>query len=120
MRVRVGESEATARARRVTSTVGSRDALAPALRAALGRAGQLLGRPVPITSGVRSAAEQRRLWHARAANPYPVAPPGTSRHERGLAIDVPASFADSLAGVAAKAGLCRPYPRTDPVHFELC
>jgi hypothetical protein len=25
-----------------------------------------------------------------------------------------------LLVVAGRAGLCQPYPRTDPVHFELC
>lgn len=90
------------------------------MRAALARAEQLLGQPVPVTSGYRSGAEQRRLWSGRRANPYPVAPPGTSMHERGLAIDVPASLADRLAAVGRAAGLCRPLPATDPVHFELC
>ena len=60
------------------------------------------------------------LWAARAGNPYPVARPGTSAHERGRAVDVPRSFADRLAAVGPAAGLCRPLPRTDPVHFEPC
>lgn len=94
--------------------------LAPALRAALARAAQLLGEPVPVTSGYRSPAEQARLYARRATNPYPVAPPGASMHERGLAVDVPRSVAERLAAVASRVGLCRPYPRTDPVHFELC
>jgi hypothetical protein len=42
-----------------------------------------------------------------------------SRH-RGLVVDVAASFAPRLAAVAYQAGLCRPLPETDPVHFELC
>jgi uncharacterized protein YcbK (DUF882 family) len=41
-----------------------------------------------ITSGGRSYAEQERLWNARGSNPYPVAHPGTSRHETGRAADV--------------------------------
>ena len=53
-------------------------------------------------------------------NPYPVAPPGTSLHESGLAVDVPLGFVPTLLAVAADAGLCQPLPETDPVHFEPC
>ena len=94
--------------------------LVPELAAALRRAEAALGTPVPVTSGFRTAAAQRSLWAARAANPYPVARPGTSAHERGRAVDVPRSFADRLAAVGPAVGLCRPLPRTDPVHFEPC
>jgi uncharacterized protein YcbK (DUF882 family) len=90
------------------------------MRAALARAEQLLGQPVPITSGYRSTAAQAALYANRAANPYPVAVPGTSMHERGLAVDVPADFVGRLLAVAPKAGLCHPYPVDDPIHFELC
>jgi len=41
-----------------------------------------------ITSGLRTLAEQERLWSGRGSNPYPVARPGTSRHETGRAADV--------------------------------
>lgn len=94
--------------------------LAPGLRAAIARAEQLLGRSVPITSGYRSPAQQRALWERRHTNPYPVAPPGSSKHERGLAIDVPRAFVPVLLTVVPESGLCQPYPRTDPIHFELC
>lgn len=97
-----------------------RDGLAPVLLAALGRADDLLGRVVPVASGFRSRAEQERLWANRASNPYPVARPGTSGHERGMAIDVPSSFVPALVSVAAEAGLCQPLPRSDPVHFVPC
>jgi hypothetical protein len=90
------------------------------MAAAIARAGALLGEPVPITSGWRSRAQQAALWARRATNPYPVARPGTSMHERGLAIDVPRSFVAALRSVAAAAGLCQPLPVSDPVHFELC
>ena len=124
VRVRVGPHTVSARASgRADADIPASarpNGLAPALRAALARAGQLLGGPVPVTSGFRSADDQRRLWLARATNRYPVAPPGTSMHERGLAVDVPAAFAERLAAVGHDAGLCRPYPSTDPVHFELC
>lgn len=133
VRVRIegphGDVTASARARALAADSGSGageaassggTGLASALRAALARAAQLLGEPVPITSGYRSPADQRRLWRNRATNRYPVAPPGASMHERGLAVDVSPATAERLAGVAARAGLCRPYPVTDPVHFELC
>jgi hypothetical protein len=71
-------------------------------------------------SGYRSLAEQTALWERRGTNPFPVARPGTSMHERGLAIDVPRAFVPVLRRVAAQAGLCDPLPTTDPVHFELC
>ena len=85
-----------------------------------GRAEALLGAPVPIVSGWRSPAQQQWLWDHRATNPYPVARPGTSMHERGLAIDVPRWFVADLRSVAGAAGLCFPLPESDPVHFELC
>ena len=96
------------------------EGLAPALRAALARAEQLLGMRVPITSARRSRAEQAALWARRFRNRFPVARPGTSKHELGLAVDVPSSFVPVLLRVARQAGLCRPYPLADPVHFELC
>lgn len=115
--VRSGEIRAAARAD------GGRpgwEGLAPAMRAALARAETLLGTPVPIVSGFRTRADQERLWANRDANPYPVAAPGTSRHEQGLAVDVPASFAPLLAAVGPSVGLCRPLPVSDPVHFVVC
>lgn len=115
--VRRGEVGAAARAD------GGRqgwEGLAPEMRAALARAESVLGTTVPIVSGFRSRADQERLWANRATNPYPVARPGTSRHEQGLAIDVPASFAPLLASVGPSVGLCRPLPVTDPVHFVVC
>ena len=123
--VRVGRATARARARGTLPeggswAAGSTTGLAPAMRAALARAAALLGRPVPVTSGFRSIAEQRALWARRHTNPYPVAPPGTSMHGRGLAVDVPRSFVPVLLRVGRQAGLCQPYPRNDPIHFELC
>lgn len=126
--VRTGNATASARARAlgappanaVRPPRASVTALAPALQAALARANQLLGVPVPVTSGVRSAADQRRLWLARGTSRYPVAPPGSSMHEQGLAVDVPSTVAERLAPLATRTGLCRPYPTADPVHFELC
>lgn len=120
--IKLGET--TARARAVAETTpwsssGSRG-LHPELRKALIKAGSLLGVPVPITSGWRSRGEQQRLYDQRASSPYPVAKPGSSRHEQGLAIDVPLGFVARLASVAQEVGLCRPVAKADPIHFELC
>ena len=120
----VGDVVAAATARRIdpppVQGTGSRAGLAPAMLAALARADQLLGRTVPITSGYRSIEHQQRLWDQRHSNPYPVARPGHSRHQSGLAVDVPSSFVPTLLTVARDAGLCRPLPVSDPIHFELC
>lgn len=113
-------AQASARARRSSASAVASGELAPAMRAAIRRAESLLGQPVPIVSGYRSPAAQRRLWEGRATNPYPVAAPGSSQHERGLAIDVPRTFVATLLTVAADAGLCQPLAASDPVHFELC
>lgn len=116
--VRVGDVEAAARAARTRAPglAGLDERLVGAIVAAE----VLLGEPVPIVSGLRSRAEQERLWANRATNPYPVAPPGTSLHERGLAIDVPPDFVARLSSVAGAVGLCHPLPFLDPVHFVLC
>jgi len=124
VKVRVGDVEAWARAtgRRFGAARGPSGVagLVPELRAALEQAGALLHTGVPVTSGWRSYADQERLWRQRGTNPYPVARPGTSSHERGRAVDVPRSFVSRLRAVAKAVGLCQPFPATDPVHFELC
>ena len=127
VRVRVGGADAFARARATGNrgtpggmTGGDRVGLAPAMLAALARADGLMGRPVPVVSGLRTRAEQQALWDRRHTNPYPVARPGTSDHERGLAFDVARADVPSLLAVAAAAGLCQPLPDSDPVHFVVC
>ena len=118
--VRIGEADAVARALAPPPPTGGTEGLTPEMTAAVSRAGALLGTPVPISSGWRSPAQQAALWANRHLNPYPVARPGTSMHERGLAIDVPRTFVATLRPVAAVVGLCQPLPVSDPVHFELC
>lgn len=98
----------------------ARAGIAPALAAAVGTTEEAIGQPIPIVSGRRSRAEQQMLWDNRHQNPYPVAYPGTSRHELGLAIDVPSWFVPILARRGPFTGLCQPLPGVDPVHFELC
>jgi len=122
--VAIGSRHATAAAERVSPPPalpgGPSAGLTPAMQAAIARAEVLLGQPVPIVSGWRSPAQQAWLWDHRHTNPYPVARPGSSMHERGLAIDVPRWFVAPLLTVAARAGLCHPLPETDPIHFVLC
>lgn len=126
--VRLGEVAAVARAKGVlpddaggaVGPGGQATGLHPEVQAALSVASTLLGQEIPISSGFRSRAAQERLYAARGSNPYPVAVPGTSAHERGRAVDVPRSFAPRLAAIASRTGLCRPWPTKDPVHFELC
>jgi hypothetical protein len=79
------------------------------------------GETFNLTSGGRTYAEQERLWNARGSNPYPVAHPGSSRHESGNAADVTIggrAIQDVIgaseltgAGLAPLAG--------DEVHVEL-
>lgn len=76
---------------------------------------QEYGKELPIVSGRRTTEQQRELYEKRGSNPYPVAAPGTSRHETGDAIDIPKSVPDSFL---AKFGLHRPNKK-DPVHVEM-
>ena len=78
------------------------------------------GVSINFTSAVRSRAEQERLYALYKAGkmPYVVALPGTSRHERGLALDITTNnlkwLVDTLTGVGLRwAGM------KDPVHFEI-
>lgn len=114
--VDVERQGARARAR---ATLGARGeaGLDPRIMVALRAAEARLGRAIHVISGFRTYEEQRALWEARSENPFPVALPGTSKHERGLAADV--SVADAALIEALRVGLCRPYPN-DPVHLELC
>ncbi len=77
---------------------------------------------VRFTSGFRTRAEQSRLFARRRRNPrgLPAAPPGRSKHERGLAVDLAGSFADlrMLASAGTVLGIQWGGP-IDPVHFEL-
>jgi D-alanyl-D-alanine carboxypeptidase len=79
------------------------------------------GETFNVTSGLRTHAEQTRLWNNRHSNPYPVAQPGTSRHESGLAADVTIG-GRAIQTVVSESELrsvgLRPL-RGDAVHVEL-
>lgn len=82
---------------------------------------------IPPRGGVRSAQDQVDLWNDRANNPYPVAQPGTSRHEYASALDI-----NILGGTANDYALAAEiaelkyflvpglyFSTPDRVHFEL-
>lgn len=73
-----------------------------------------------ITSAYRSPYKQAQLYKAylEGRSPYPVAPPGTSAHERGLAIDIVSADQQKMADLLTYAGLYWAGP-ADPVHFQL-
>lgn len=96
--------------------------LSPEVKKALFAASQeylsRYGKPLinNISSAYRSTAKQQELWNNRANNPYPVARPGTSPHESGLAIDV--NDWQRAKPILEKYGFNQPLPKNDPIHFE--
>ncbi len=76
-----------------------------------------------LTSARRSLQEQRELYNRflRGANPFPVAPPGTSAHETGEAFDLlvtPVDYLPALGDLWISWGGQWGGNR-DPVHFQL-
>jgi LAS superfamily LD-carboxypeptidase LdcB len=74
-----------------------------------------------ITSGLRTFAEQQRLWDQRGSNPFPVAHPGNSRHESGRAADVTIGgrpIQDVISAGELRAAGLSPLAG-DAVHVEL-
>lgn len=70
-----------------------------------------------LSSGVRSTADQARLYADRGNNPNPVAPPGSSNHERGMAVDIGGMTPEQRA-MLPQYGLGQPVAN-DPPHVEL-
>lgn len=79
-----------------------------------------MGFDARITSAYRSRAAQTRLYNRYLAGlqEYPVAPPGTSDHERGLALDVVSTNPEKLVALLTSVGLTWAGP-SDPVHFTM-
>lgn len=81
-----------------------------------------------MTSACRSLRDQERLYAAylRGENEFPVAPPGHSAHQKGLAIDISRPDVDpyndlflQLLGhdwAATDSHLI--WDKSDPIHFE--
>jgi len=87
---------------------------------------QLTNKRLKINSAFRDPADQKRLYEesVRAGRPgigptgMPIASPGSSAHERGLAVDIQ-NYNDRAAVAALnRAGLFQRVPN-DPVHFSL-
>lgn len=86
-----------------------------------------------ISSGYRSMEQQAAMYAAYLADPnspYPVAPPGASMHNYGLAFDVPEAqgidLYHTIGGdrIGSEFNLCWGGNWTgstyDPVHYEFC
>jgi hypothetical protein len=86
----------------------------------------MTGSKIAINSAKRDSEDQQRLWDesVTAGRPgigptgKPIGKPGTSKHERGLAVDIQ-NYNDPNAVTAMnKQGLFQTVPN-DPVHFEM-
>lgn len=91
---------------------------------ALYNAANAVGLRPQITSTVRSAREQAKLYAAYKAgrSRYPAAPPGRSSHARGLAFDMtvtPRSALSVLGQLWESIGGTWGGRFRDPIHFEL-
>jgi len=73
-----------------------------------------------VTSGYRSRSKQAWLYNRwlQGLQQYPVAPPGTSDHEKGVALDVVSTDTPKLVALLTAAGLSWAGP-ADPVHFSM-
>lgn len=106
--------------------VSSADGLHPGLAAAVDTLVTASAGRVWIVSGLRSSERQARLWSEalheygspEAADDW-VARPGTSMHEKGLAVDLGGDL-ERAAELVERLGLPlhRPLPN-EPWHFEL-
>ena len=108
---------------------GNFEALASSLKDKIIAAAQSFnmatGKKIAINSAKRDSADQQRLWDesVKAGRPgknekgMPIGKPGTSKHERGMAVDIQ-NYNDPKAVAAMnKQGLFQTVPK-DPVHFE--
>lgn len=84
------------------------------------RAARTMGFNARVTSGYRSPVLQARLYneYIQGRSHYPVAPPGSSLHEKGLAIDVVSDDTQKLVSLLTSVGLSW-YGPGDPVHFSI-
>jgi hypothetical protein len=84
------------------------------------------GRKLDINSGYRSEEDQKRLYdesiaagrEGKTASGYPIAKPGTSKHQRGIVVDVQQGKDDPIAQeILGRRGFAQNVPN-DPVHYE--
>jgi hypothetical protein len=84
------------------------------------------GNKITVNSAKRETEDQQRLWDQSVKNGtpgisptgMPMAKPGTSKHERGLAIDIQ-NYKDTAAVAAMNQQGLRQTVPNDPVHFTL-
>jgi LAS superfamily LD-carboxypeptidase LdcB len=103
------------------SLSGVNEGLANAIKAAASEYMSVTGKPVQVTSAIRSKEEQQKLYddYKAGKSKFPAAPPGQSKHALGTAIDIDSSTANAMAqkGILGKYGLGQPVAG-DPVHIE--
>jgi hypothetical protein len=98
--------------------------LQPEAMKAFKRAESLAGRPIEVVQSYRSCARQALACQRICSNangcPGTCASPGSSYHQLGAAIDIPAALLRDAGVIDAleKAGWCEPLPETDPGHFS--
>lgn len=83
------------------------------------------GTTLHVVSGLRTYGQQASLYANRASNRNPVAAPGTSKHEKGLAVDITLSGGRANISTAGAIGESLGltwggrFSKPDPGHFEL-
>ena len=109
------------------SLKGDTTGLDPELHKRLMAAAEVYGKPLTINSGFRSYEKQKAEYDKSVAAGTPgvgpggmlVAKPGSSNHERGMAVDIQ-EYRDPKAVEALKSqGLVQRYGNADRVHFEI-
>jgi len=94
------------------------DDLTEQAKSALLTAATMSGKDITVTSGFRTYEQQAKLYQNSYLNPYPVAPPGTSDHESGMAFDVSKDSVSAFTPDVLKATGLSTLP-LDPIHFTL-
>jgi hypothetical protein len=86
----------------------------------------MTGSTISINSAKRDPEDQQRLWDesvaagrpGKTAKNMPIGRPGTSKHERGFAVDIQNYNDPKAVDAMNKQGLFQTVPK-DPVHFEM-
>ena len=80
---------------------------------------EMTGEKIQVNSAFRSMQKQQELYDNKGNNPNPVAKPGGSIHNFGMALDIQSDQVSALrkSGLLAKHGFGEPV-RNDPPHIE--
>ena len=102
------------------SLKGDTSGLDSELQKRLMAASEVYGKPLTITSGFRTSDKQKELYEAYKSgrSKFPAAPPGSSKHERGMAVDIGEYQDPAAVRALASQGLMQTVSG-DPVHFEV-